>query len=335
VPIQIDRAAARDLAPRLNEALELVRNEFEVLDSSRQYRNAFARLLKPDPLQRVTMLGTDQRDLFVPALRRVVTESVPRGGHILDCGAGDGQTFALVADYVPPETRISVEEPNSGYLEDHMAFLATQESLRPGVAINAGFEEIDAFAERSGQPLPEDGSIDLCLALHMLYFASDVVACVARMLRFVRPGGAIFIVVTDDSDNYTGSVLRVFIEGAGETGDSGRHLTGIAERSRLLCAQQSEHSALGDALQAPALGLTIDSVRQSSRLYGHSLADLIALSSISTLAAVNSLDRFDAAARLLRDDPESVDLRIEDRGPRKGMWSVAQPQWITIIRRTA
>jgi hypothetical protein len=50
MPIQIDRAKAHDLAPRLDEALELVRNEFEGLDAHRQYRNAFARLLRADPL---------------------------------------------------------------------------------------------------------------------------------------------------------------------------------------------------------------------------------------------------------------------------------------------
>jgi hypothetical protein len=29
-----------------------------------------------------------------------------------------------------------------------------------------------------------------------------------------------------------------------------------------------------------------------------------------------------------------VDLRIEDDGPRKGMWSVTQPQWVAVLRRT-
>jgi hypothetical protein len=48
MPIQIDRSKAHDLTPRWDEALELVRNEFEGLDPHRQYRNAFARLLKPD-----------------------------------------------------------------------------------------------------------------------------------------------------------------------------------------------------------------------------------------------------------------------------------------------
>ena len=88
MPIQIDRRAADAMAQRFDEALELVRNEFDSLDQPRQYRNAFARLLKPDPLQRVRMLGTDQRDLFVPVLRAVIPSIVAPGGHILDLGAG-------------------------------------------------------------------------------------------------------------------------------------------------------------------------------------------------------------------------------------------------------
>lgn len=54
------------MSSRFDEALTLVVNEFEGLDGDRRYRNAFARVPKPDPLERVVMLGTDQRDLFVP-----------------------------------------------------------------------------------------------------------------------------------------------------------------------------------------------------------------------------------------------------------------------------
>ena len=71
MPIQIDHAREQNLALQFDEALDLVRNEFEGLDLHRQYRNAFARLLKPDPLGRVLMMGTDQRDMFVP-------EALPR-----------------------------------------------------------------------------------------------------------------------------------------------------------------------------------------------------------------------------------------------------------------
>src|SRR5580765_798269 len=151
MPIQIDRNRVENLAPQFDEALELVRNEFEGLDPHRQYRNAFARLLKPDPLGRVLMMGTDQRDMFVPELRRAIETVLPSDGHIFDFGAGDGQTFALVADSVPPGTRVSLEEPNPEYLENYSAFLKTKPHLRAGIALAAGFDAIDAAAEHSGE----------------------------------------------------------------------------------------------------------------------------------------------------------------------------------------
>src|ERR1041384_1081865 len=125
MPIQITQKKAESLAPQFDDALDLVRNEFEGLDLHRQYRNAFARLLKPDPLGRVLMMGTDQRDMFVPELRRVIETSVPNDGHIFDFGAGDGQTFALVADSVPQGTRISLEEPNPEYLANYRRMAAS------------------------------------------------------------------------------------------------------------------------------------------------------------------------------------------------------------------
>jgi SAM-dependent methyltransferase len=237
MPIQIDRKRAENLAPQFDEALELVRNEFEGLDPHRQYRNAFARLLKPDPLGRVLMMGTDQRDMFAPELRRAIETSVPSDGHILDFGAGDGQTFALVADALPPGTRVSIEEPNPEYLANYLAFLKTKAHLRLGMALAASFDEIDAAAERSGEKLPSDGSIDLSLALHMLYFVSDLPASVTRMVRFLKPGGVLFVVVTDETVGYTGLALKSFIEHGGDTGDNARHLSVIAERRRFRTAR--------------------------------------------------------------------------------------------------
>lgn len=333
MPIQIDRSKAHDLAPRWDEALELVRNEFEGLEPHRQYRNAFARLLKPDPLGRVPMMGTDQRDLFVPELRWVIEACVPTDGHILDFGAGDGQTFALVAGSVPEGTRVSIEEPNPGYVADYSAFLRTQVHLRPGMALVAGFDEIDAAAERSEASLPQDGSIELGLAIHMIYFLNDLSAGLTRMVRFLKPGGALFIVFADEIDSYTGLVVKRFIEAGGDSGDNARHLAVIAERRRLLGSPAEGGGAILEVLRNAGTPAVLDAQRQPSRLYGHSLADLIALSTITVLCEVESMAKFETATDLLRHDPEAVDLRIEDDGPRKGMWSVAQPQWVSVVRR--
>ncbi len=331
--IQIDRKRAEHLAPHFHEALALVRNEFDGLDPHRQYFNAFGRLLKPDPLHRVLMMGTDQRDMFVPELRRAIETSVPSGGHIFDFGAGDGQTFALVADAVPHGTRVSIEEPNPEYLASYRAFLPTKTHLRTGAAVAAGFDEIDAAAESSGERLPADGSIDLALALHMIYFLDDIRVSLARMVRFLRPGGMLFLVVTDETVGYTGRALESFVQRGGDTGDNARHLAVITERRRLLGLPAEGGGAITEALAAAGTPVQIDLRRQQSRLYGHNLADLIALSSIALLAAVEGLEKFEAAAALLRENPEAVDLRIEEDGPRQGMWSVTQPQWLAALRR--
>jgi SAM-dependent methyltransferase len=333
MPIPINRTKAQHLASRLDEALDLARNEFAGLDPHRQYRNAFARLLKPDPLGRVLMMGTDQRDLFVPELRRAVEASVPRDGHIMDFGAGDGQTFALVAASVPEGTVVSFEEPNPAYVADYSAFLATQPHLRPGLALAAEFDDIDDAAERAGASLPRDGSIDLGLALHMVYFVKDLSAALTRMVRFLKPGGALFVVVTDETANYTGLVLKRFIEAGWDSGDNEGHLAAMADRRRLLGAPAEGGGAILEVLRAGGMPATMETQRQPSRLYGHSLVDLIALSTISVLSGVEGLVKFEVAARVLRHDCEAVDLRIEDDGPRMGMWSVAQPQWVSLIRR--
>jgi SAM-dependent methyltransferase len=332
MPIQIDREKALNLAFQLDEALDLVRNEFEGLDPHRQYRNAFARLLKPDPLGRVLMMGTDQRDLFVPELRRAIETSVPSDGHIFDFGAGDGQTFALVADAVPQGTRVSLEEPNPEYLASYRAFLRAKAHLRTGLALAAEFDEIDAAAERSGEKLPPDGSIDLGLALHMIYFVNDVPATLTRMVRFLKPGGVLFVVVTDETVGYTGRALKSFIERGGDTGDNAKNFSVIAERRHLLGVPSEGGGAIAEVLAAAGTPVEIDVRRQPSRLYGHNLADLIALSSIAALAGVGGVEKFEAAADLLRHNPEAVDLRIEDDGPRKGMLSVTQPQWVAALR---
>jgi len=334
MPIKIDRARTQDLALQFDEALELVKNEFEGLDTHRQYRNAYARLLKPDPLGRVLMMGTDQRDMFVPELRRAIEGCVPRNGHIFDFGAGDGETFALVAASVPKGTCVSIEEPNPEYLKSYVAFLKTQAHLQSGVVLADGFDEIDTAVMRSGEKLPADGSIDLALALHMLYFVHDLSSSVTRMVRFLKPGGVLFVVVADETVGYTGLVLNRFIEEGGDTGDNARHLSVIAERRRLLGLPTEGSGAIGAMLRAAGAPVEIDVQRQPSRLYGHSLTDLIALSIIGVLAGVEGLSKFEAAAALLRHNPEAVDLRVEDDGPRKGMWSVTQPQWVAALRRT-
>ena len=333
MPIQIDQTTARDLSPLLDDALEIVCNEFEGLDMHRSYYNAFARVLKPDPLERVLMLGTDQRDLFVPLLRRAVEHFVPTGGQIFDLGAGDGQTFAFIADAVPAGTTVSIEEPNPAYRAAYRAFLDRHPHLRSGIAVGAGLDELEDDAAGNSGDFPEPGSMDMALGLHMIYFATDVARSLRAILRFLKPGGVFFSVVTDEATAYTGSVLRAFIESGGDTGDNDGCLSALDVRRRLLAPDSEGGGGLVGVAGAAGIEVEFEAVRQDSRMYGHSLADLLSLANISVLTAQDGTRKFESAARIIRDRPEEVDLRIETEGARMGMWSVVQPQWVTQVRR--
>ncbi len=333
MPIQIDEARARDLAPQLDDALKIVCNEFDGLDAHRGYHNAFARALKPDPLGRVLMLGTDQRDLFVPLLRRTVAEHVPAGGQIFDIGAGDGQTFGYIADAVPAGTTVSIAEPNPAYLAAYQGFLERQPNLRGGAAALAGLDTLDEEATGSVDDLPRPGSVDVALGLHMIYFATDVARSLRAILRFLKPGGVYVNVVTDETTAYNGAVLRSFVESGGDTGNNDRCFAAMDERRRLLAPEAEGGGGLARAAAAAGIEVEVDAVRQASRMYGNSLVDLLALANISVLNGQAGTRKFESAAKVLRDRPEEVDLRIETDGPRTGMWSVVQPQWVTRVRR--
>jgi hypothetical protein len=104
-----------------------------------------------------------------------------------------------------------------------------------------------------------------------------------RMARFIAPGGGL-IVLADESYGYTGHALR-----ASSTPVARRAQTsiisarswsdGVFSPARILSS-----TALGSAL--PERVPRVIAQRQRSRLYGHSLSDMIALSTIATLATV-------------------------------------------------
>src|SRR6516225_7829191 len=88
-----------------------------------------SRALKWDPLGRVLMLGTDQRDLFVPELRRAIRDFVLEAGTVFDFGCGDGLTLSLAADALPCGTRLSFEDPNPDYVDRYRRFVESRGDL--------------------------------------------------------------------------------------------------------------------------------------------------------------------------------------------------------------
>ena len=211
-------------------------------------------------------------------------------------------------------------------------------SCRPGPDdghLISDFDALDQSAADQGIRLSADGTVDLVLALQMIFLLDDLPAGLTRMARFTKPGGALLVVVADEQDGYTGHALRAFIAAGGDTGANQHHLDAIAERHRLLAPPEHGGGEILDELahRLPSATFELLAALQPSRLYGHPLADMIALANVAVLSGIDGIDKFEAADRLLREQPELVDLRIEDEGPRKGMWSVTQPQRLAILRR--
>jgi SAM-dependent methyltransferase len=332
MPIQIGGTDTKAIADRFAEATDLIASEFKSLNRHEQYRSAFARLTKWDPLCRVHMMGTDQRDLFVPLVRRLAGEIVQPAGVLLDIGCGDGQTFGLIADAIAPGTTVSYADPNPEYVSSYGRAVDGSGLVR-GAALVAGFDEVDDASKCSGTCLPPEGSVDLVLALHMIYFLPDLEASLRRMYRFLRPGGAMVIIVADESVAYTGMALEACAERLGSRCDGlvSRQRAAIDERRRLFGGNLIPLLANAVPGSEPALEI----VSQPTRLYGHTISDIVALANIAMLMEFDDLAKFEAVSDFLQRTPERVDLRIEDAGPRLGMLSVAQPQTIVIVRRTS
>jgi SAM-dependent methyltransferase len=314
-------------AARFDDALEITKNEFASLDADAQYTNAFARLLKWDPLERVAMLGTDQRELFVPVLKNVIRAqqgAASKPFRFFDIGCGDGQTFALVADEFPDGATGTILDCNVYYLSQYEAAVRASGRLNVAQSICAPFLPETAV---------EADGFDLILAIHVLYYFDDLRASLARIYGLLKPGGAAFIVFADEKTAYTGQALRAY------HGDDTTFLSTFDEtcdlRRRLLLSGTELQKHLDERFSDSRAQLRCEV--QASRLYGHTLMDIIALSLITGLDRVETPAKFDAVMDMIRTRPESVGLRIEQGGnaAREAMFSVVQSQVVVELRRGA
>ena len=181
---------------RFEEARLLIRHEFAGLDAHAQYFNAFARLLKADPLGRVPMLGTDQRDQFAPLIRAALAAGPQRPLALLDVGCGDGATFELFADAIPDGSTIDLIDPNTDYVAAYVARLARRHDIRLGARHVAGFAP--DLTDTSYAP-PLSRAYDLILSLHSLYFFDDLAAALADLYARLAPGGLLVVVFADET----------------------------------------------------------------------------------------------------------------------------------------
>lgn len=330
--MDITRAFVVEHAARFDDALEITKNEFKSLDADAQYTNAFARLLKWDPLDRVAMLGTDQRELFIPVLKKLIRAQ--RGERsaafgFFDIGCGDGQTFALFADELPDGAAGVILDCNAYYLSQYEAAIRAVGRLGVGRTICAPFLPDTA--------VEAPGGFDLILAIHVLYYFDHLLESLLRIYELLKPGGGAFIVFADEKTAYTGQALRAYHRAAGDAAFLAAFDETCDLRRRLLLSGADGMAQIQKHLDErfPTSRARLRSDVQASRLYGHTLTDILALSLITGLDRVETPAKFDAVMEMICTQPEALGLRIERGGnpAREGMLSVVQSQVVVELRR--
>jgi SAM-dependent methyltransferase len=269
--------------------------------------------------------------LFIPVLKDLIhaqgkTSHAPFA--FFDIGCGDGQTFDLFAGELPDHATATFLDCNAYYLSQYEAAVRASGRLQVGQSLCAPFLPTTA---------PSAGHFDLVLAVHVLYYFDDLRGSLARLYELLKPGGAAFIVFADEKIAYTGQALRAAYRAAGDAAWIAAFDATCDERRRLLLPGANGRAALQPYLDErfPESRAVLRSVTQASRLFGHTLTDIIALSLISGLDRVASPEKFDAVMDLIRTQPEAIGLRIERGGntARDGMFSVVQSQVVVELRR--
>lgn len=339
---------AAGLDEQLERYCHLLELEFRGLDHHELYQLAFSRLLKPDPFRtlggavatddRPSMLGADERDALLPALTNLFAR---RDGPvtILDLGAGDGQTVALAIEHVPDGSRFYLEEPDVSYAEHYRELIESIGRNLETVAVS--HETIDDYCDRLSRDenaQPAQGTVDVLLAIHMVYFVSDLTASVNFMVDRLRPGGQAFIVFADALRGFTGKCYSNFAK----TADTERHRAHQAAQQELghLFALDRDAVRAGPTeklrqrLGRSDVEVVVDT--HPTRLFGHDLGDLLALgflTGLGELAGDVVREKLVSVKELISRDPTDVELAIETSGPREGMWSVSEPQHVIEITR--
>jgi SAM-dependent methyltransferase len=342
--------ARAQLEEHLERYCQLLELEFRGLDQHELYKLVFSRLLKQDAFRtlgakeansvRPTMLGADERDALLPLLSDLFLDRA-HPLTILDIGAGDGQTVALVIDAVPPGSNFYLEDPNDAYLASYQDMIrdASCNLTISGVS----HEPFDDYCKRltsDPQADPRRSSVDLLLAIHMIYFVTDIRSGVNFMIDRLKVGGRALIVFADGLRGFTGKCMASYLKRAAPERYASYQATQQQLSELFACggAESCEPSdkRLGAFLGREDFDITVKV--QETRLFGHDLGDLLALGFLTGLGAVpegSVRDKLTSVKQLVSDDPVSVGLSVETEGPRKGMWSVSEPQIVVSISRLA
>ena len=348
------KESMRYAAPTLSRAQKLTLLELQGRSDDEIYELCFARLLKPDPWvmagfkppqssDTVLMMGTDQRDLFVPLLRREA-EFLHENAQVADLGCGDGQTSRFLWEKLQSNITLDVLDPVPAYVSAYQHLTSSFDLIQLRSAERG---TLDEWVERQSvrdmggaAPSRHVEIYNLIIMIHSLYFTNNLPELMGNIADSLGPRGRLFLVFADELEGFTGRVMASHLRSLKNSSEAdyieqitARHnLFGISGRS---ASGQPSTDHLAGLLGRDDLEICFVE-RQMSRIYGHDFSDLLAAGFITGLATASHMplkDKIAGICEILENEPESVGLAVELSGPRIRMMSVSQPQYLLAISK--
>lgn len=350
--VPITKTDVRKAASMLDRMAKLAVLELSGKTGDEIYELCFARLLKPDPAELVAqrnnrppggvlMMGTDQRDLFVPLLRREA-RYLKADAAVADLGCGDGQTSRLLWEKITTDISLSYLDPSQHYLEAYRELAANHAHITAAKPTRGTLDDWIKRPARSRDP-KHAGEFSLVLLIHALYFADDLNALLTRALEDLTPSGRLFLVFADELNGFTGKAVLQHLS-ARDKKAAAAYVKRIRERHAFFGIARDPDGDVELRIERLRKNLGRPDVElvhfeyQPSRIYGNSLMDLYAAAFITGLSNLGSRavgDQVGDVGALFKTDPQSVDLAIETKGVRARMLSVSQPQCVVVLRKSA
>jgi hypothetical protein len=307
-----------------------------VIESLRQlsledlYAEAFQkRLMQPHPTKPGEYVGNNQRALFAPYLRQLISEN-PRG-NVLDVGAGSGEIVEVALKEMKT-CHLYLNEPNGRLLDCYRETLARYPQIHlEGVHA----KEAQTFSKAEGaQWVRELPALDLVLMIHMVYHltSEEMEELIATLAPKMAPGSTLFIVYADQENSTTGRAADFYFR---------KNDPSMSEKIRAAWQWRSRMFKDGELVKTlseryPELTLQIKSFVTPSRIYARSTADLAVMCYTGELSATETrpIEKIYSSLQFIENHPDQIDLKNEIEGDRQGMVSSAQPQVICQIHRT-
>jgi len=338
--IPLTREALQPQAHLFRSFERLMELELGGLTVDSLYEAIFSRLVKPDPFRVFGigsepdlpyMLGTDQRDYFVRLMAERLATLRP-DAVLLDIGSGDGQTTAAALENISQPLTFIPLDPAEGALRRYQDLFASHfPHLSVPRMVIAGID--DMLAAEPGSADAVDEELDMILAIHALYFCTDLVRFFQFAHDLLQPGGRVLVLFAECEGRFSGRMNQEFRSRYPASAYLGHH-TGDNYVDRFFgvldpkAGREVCEAVLRDRLGGDLFRVA-DVIRQPTRLFGNDLGDIIACAFLTGLTPSDDDElrqQIKFVSNRLQEAPEVFDLRLTMTGPRARMLSVSQPQ---------